>query len=61
MEQNVDYFEDIELGPLKTLDDITIDDMKQYPIWVNDFSGESLERPVINNNDVTEKMISKQV
>lgn len=58
----------IELGPLKNLDDITIEDMQKYPIWINDVSGEheegfdeSSERPVINSDDVTKKILSSYV
>ena len=34
-------YEKIELGVLKNLDEITIDDMKKNPIWVADLSGEN--------------------
>jgi len=59
-------FSKFNLGELKNLDDITIDDMKENPIWVNDLSGETVEgydesseRPVLNTNNVTKKLISK--
>ncbi len=61
-------FSGIRLGPLKSLEDITIHDMMQYPIWVEDLSGESrddfdetAQRPVTNTRDVTTKMLREYV
>ena len=56
------------LGNLKNLEDITLDDMKNNPIWVNDITGEwendfdeSSERPIIGTNDITSSMIDEFV
>ncbi len=56
------------LGELKNLDDISLDDMKNYPIWINDLSGEwengfdeSSERPLIGANDITDDILSEFV
>ncbi len=53
-----------QLGSLKMLEDITLDDMLENPIWVNDLSGEgeddfdeTAERPVIGAKEVTYDMI----
>jgi hypothetical protein len=61
-------FKKIKLGPLKSLEDITINDMIEYPIWVEDLSGESLddfdetaERPIVNTKDVTKEMLENYV
>ena len=56
----------LNLGNLKNLDDITLDDMKNNPIWINDVSGEwedefdeSSERPVLGATDITKGMRSE--
>ena len=54
------------LGDLKNLDEITVDDMKKNPIWINDGSGESIdgfdevsERPVLGTTDVDSDILSQ--
>ena len=56
-------YKKIELGVLKNLDEITIDDMKKNPIWVADLSGEnkknydeSSQRPILNTVNLTNKL-----
>lgn len=58
----------IKLGKLKNLEEITLDDMYQNPIWVNDLSGENdeesdetSERPLIGATDVTKQVLKEFV
>ena len=58
----------VELGELKKLDDISLEDMKNYPVWVNDLSGENIEefdetseRPIINNISISKHLVKKFV
>lgn len=56
------------LGPLKRLEDITLQDMRENPIWVCDLSGEweegydeTSQRPLTEANHVTEDMLDEFV
>ena len=58
----------MSLGPLKNLEDITLEDMKNNPIWVNDLAGEweddfdeSSERPILGTEDITSEIIDEFV
>jgi len=55
-----------QLGSLKSLEEITIDEMIQYPIWVNDLSGEDHEdfdetsiRPLLDNKNITSELVNE--
>ncbi len=56
------------LGDLKHLDEITLNDMQSFPVWVNDLSGEHIEgfnetseRPILNFKNVSKKILSQYV
>ncbi|MDR0321415.1 MAG: hypothetical protein LBI28_07910 [Treponema sp.] len=53
-----------KLGSIKNLDQITIDEQKEYKIWVNDLSGESESgfdessiRPLLECDKITKTLI----
>ena len=59
-------FRKYELGALKRADDITLEDMREHPVWVNDLSGEGVEghdedsqRPILGDVKVT-RSIARQ-
>jgi hypothetical protein len=57
-----------QLGDMKRLEDITLDDMREHPIWINDLGGEAQhgfdetsQRPVIGDANVTKRMLKESV
>jgi len=60
-ENNTDKYNKFPLGPFKSRDDITIDDMKKHPIWVSYYPIDDLkeEQAVEYCKDLTEKIINE--
>ncbi|NRA36547.1 MAG: hypothetical protein HRU15_00260 [Planctomycetes bacterium] len=61
-------FKKIDLGELKILDDVTIDDFRQHNVWVCDLSGENKDgydetaiKPILNDDGVTSASCRKFV